>query len=123
MGANEITVLRDVLVVAAAAALIVAAVFGILVAWQLWRLMREARHDAGPVLAALTDTVHTVRDTLRYVGDRVAVPAADGLAAARATRSATTGSLGARLRRFNAALRGTAHAPAASAADREDMQP
>jgi len=106
MGANEIAVLRDVLVIAAAAALIVAAVFGMLVTWQLWRLLQDARHDAGPVIQALTGTVQTVRDTLRYAKDKLAMPAADGVAAVRLTGEAATGSLGARLRRFNAALKG-----------------
>lgn len=121
MGANEIAVLRDVLVIAAAAALIIAAVFGMLVTWQLWRLLRDARHEAGPVIEALTSTVQTVRDTLRYVGDKVAVPAANGVATVRTTRSLTRGSLGSRLRRFNAALKGRRTPVATSPTTREDM--
>jgi len=122
MGSNEIAVLRDVLVVAAASALVVASLFGGLVAWRLWRLLREARHDAAPVIAALTDVANTVRDTARYVSERVAVPAADRLGAVRTARAATSGSLGARLRRVNAALRGDgARPPARHAAPREDI--
>lgn len=76
-------VLRDILLILAAAAVILAAGFGGLVAWQLYRLGREVHSELQPLLASLQDTADTVRNTAGFVSERMVSPAegAVGMAA------------------------------------------
>jgi len=64
-------ILRDVMVVLASAALMLASVFGALVVWQVYRLARELRAEVQPILASVQETTETVRDTTAFVGRRM----------------------------------------------------
>lgn len=71
--------LRDILIIMSALALLVSLGFVSLVAWQIYRLVREFRAEVAPIIMALQDTAETVRDASDFVGSRLVTPAADAL--------------------------------------------
>ncbi len=60
-------VLRDLLIILAALATVLAASFGTLVAWRLYRLALTMRGEIEPILASLNETAATVRDSSTFV--------------------------------------------------------
>ncbi len=64
-------ILRDIMVILAAAALILMSAFGALVFWQLYRLGRELQAEMQPILASVQDTTDTVRGTAEFVSQRM----------------------------------------------------
>jgi len=78
----ELVVLRDVLIILAATALVLTSLFASLIAWQLYRLAREVHDEVKPILASVQATADTVRGTADYVGERFVVPAAGAVGVA-----------------------------------------
>lgn len=72
-------VLRDIMVILAAASVVVFMLVAVLVLWQLYRLAVELRRDAQPVLGAVRDTVETVRGTAHFVSRSAVPPAVTGV--------------------------------------------
>ncbi len=71
--------LRDILIITSALALLVSLTFVSLVAWQIYKLVREFRKEIAPIIMAIQDTAETVRDASDFVGSRLVTPAADAL--------------------------------------------
>ena len=71
--------LRDILIIMSALALLVSLTFVSLVAWQIYRLVRDFREEVAPIVRAIQDTAETVRDASDFVGTRLVAPAADAL--------------------------------------------
>lgn len=74
--------LRDILIITSALALLVSLTFVSLIAWQIYRLVREFRKEIAPIIMAIQDTAETVRDASDFVGTRLVTPAADALGGA-----------------------------------------
>lgn len=68
-------VLRDIMIMLAAASVIVSSVFVALIAWRLYRLSREMQHDFEPIVASMQETADTMRDTSEFVGSGAVSPA------------------------------------------------
>lgn len=68
-------VLRDVLVILAAGSVVTAAVFTMLVLWQLYRLAIELQDEAAPIVDAMRITAETVQDTASFVRSNAVPPA------------------------------------------------
>lgn len=68
-------VLRDILVILAAASVLSTSVFICLVLWQLYRLAIEMREEAQPIIDSVETTAKTVQGTAEFVGDRTVPPA------------------------------------------------
>jgi hypothetical protein len=68
-------VLRDILVILAAASVISVSLFAALVAWQLYRLAIEMREEAQPIIDSVEITAKTVQGTAEFVGDNTVPPA------------------------------------------------
>ena len=64
-------VLRDITVILAAASMVLASLFLGLVGWQLWRLARDLRDEAHPVVGSVQEIAVAVRDTATFVKGRV----------------------------------------------------
>lgn len=64
-------ILRDITIILAATALIAMSLFGVLVAWQLYRLGREMHAEVQPILESVQGTSETLRGTAEFVGQRV----------------------------------------------------
>jgi Zn-dependent membrane protease YugP len=79
--------LRDILVIAAAAALIGVSVMAALVVWQLYRLAVEFRDEVKPILESVQETADTVRETAEFMGGRVVSPAVSAMGAAAGART------------------------------------
>lgn len=67
-------VLRDLLIILAALATILAAGFASIVFWRLYRLAREIRAQLEPIVASVDRTAATLRDSSAFV-KRSRVPA------------------------------------------------
>ncbi len=65
-------VLRDITVILAAASLVLSSIFLSIVGWQLWRLGKELRDEAHPIVGAVQELTTTVGDTATFLKDRVA---------------------------------------------------
>ncbi len=63
------------MVILAAAVIIATSAFIALVAWRLYRIMRELQHDVEPVVASMRDTADTVTKTTAFVGSGAVSPA------------------------------------------------
>lgn len=68
-------VLRDIMVILAATALVVLSLFAALVLWQLYRLGRELYTQVQPVVESMNETAETVKGTAGFMSDRLASPA------------------------------------------------
>lgn len=68
-------VLRDIMVILAAGAVISFSLFAALVLWQLYRLAIELREEGQPIVQAVLDTAETVRGAAHFVGERAVPPA------------------------------------------------
>lgn len=64
-------VLRDLMVMLAAAAVVATSVFLALVGWQLYRLGKDVYVEIQPLLASMQDTADTVRHTAGFVNERL----------------------------------------------------
>ena len=64
-------ILRDIMVILAASALVAMSVFGVLVLWQLYRLGRELHSEMQPILASVQDTAETVHGAARFISGRM----------------------------------------------------
>jgi archaellum component FlaG (FlaF/FlaG flagellin family) len=67
-------VLRDIMVILAAASVISTALFAGLVAWQLYRLAKEMRDEAQPIIDSVETTAKTVQGTAEFVNHRTVPP-------------------------------------------------
>jgi hypothetical protein len=79
---QEIVVLRDILIILAAGALILMALGMALVGWQVYRIARDLRDELQPIIDSVQDTADTVRDTAGFVGERVVAPTTGAVSAA-----------------------------------------
>ena len=68
-------VLRDILVILAAGSVVTAAVFTVLVLWQLYRLAIELQDESAPIVESVRLTAETVQDTALFVRQRAVPPA------------------------------------------------
>jgi len=72
-------VLRDILVILAAAAVITMSAVTVLVGWQLWRLGKELKAELQPILDSVQHTADTVQDTASFMGQRAIPPTANAV--------------------------------------------
>jgi hypothetical protein len=75
-------VLRDILVILAAAAVTLTSLLGAVLGWRLYRLARELQADLQPIIEAAQETADTVRGTAGFVSDRMVAPATTAAASA-----------------------------------------
>ena len=75
-------VLRDVIIILATGTLIPVAVFCALIAWQIYRLAREAYEEVKPLIASLRTSVESVEHTASFMADRMVSPASGALSSA-----------------------------------------
>lgn len=69
-------VLRDIVVILAGASVVTTSVFAGLVVWQLYRLFKEFRAEAQPILDSVRETADTVQGTTTFVSQHAVPPAA-----------------------------------------------
>jgi hypothetical protein len=69
-------VLRDIMVILAAAAVVTTSVFTLLVAWQIYRLLQEVRDESRPIIQTVRDTAATVQDAAAFMRHRTVPPVA-----------------------------------------------
>ena len=63
-------VLRDTLVILAAASVIAMSAFVVLVVWQVYRLAIEMREEAQPIIESVESTAQTVQGTTEFVSSQ-----------------------------------------------------
>lgn len=68
-------VLRDILVILAAASVVTVSVFTGLVLWQVYRIALEMREEAQPLIESVESTAKTIQGTADFVSDRTVPPA------------------------------------------------
>jgi hypothetical protein len=67
-------ILRDIMVILAAASVIVMSVFVALVAWRLYVIGRELQVELQPVIETMNQTANTVRDSSSFVAGHTVPP-------------------------------------------------
>jgi len=101
-------VLRDITVILAAASMVLASLFLGVVGWQLWRLGRELRDEAHPLVGSVQEIADTVRDTATFVKGRVtSLPQLGGGGGATEGSATASAGLGGTVRQLQRFYRGT----------------
>jgi hypothetical protein len=68
-------ILRDIMIILAAAALVLMSLFAVVVLWQLYRLGKELSAEVQPVIESMQETTETVKGTAGFMSDRMSSPA------------------------------------------------
>jgi len=75
MGDTWHVVLRDIMIILAAASVVSFTLFTGLVLWQVYRLAIETRDETQPLLDTIRETADSLRATAQFVGQRSVPPA------------------------------------------------
>ncbi len=107
---ESFNVVRDIMLILSALALVTMAVFGLWALWQLYRLGRELRAELQPILDSVQGTTESVRGMASFVDRQLVSPATGAISLGLGARGLlkTAG-------RFYAELSRDGGAPAAGA--------
>lgn len=76
---ESFNVVRDIMVILSALALVVMSLFSTWVAWQLYRLGRELQAELRPILDSVQGTTDSVRGVGQFVNKQLVAPASGAI--------------------------------------------